>query len=70
MKDSFHMSSTKLNSSSVRVILFLFVSIRKIRVRYLTFSKKVSGLFGLKISLQYMTVTRSSVSERLMMLWV
>ena len=35
-----------------------------------TFSKNVSGFFGSKISLQVMTVTRSSVSERLMMLWV
>ena len=37
---------------------------------YFTGSKYVSGLFGLKISLQYITVTRFSVSERLMMLWV
>ena len=37
---------------------------------YFTGSKNVSGLFGSKTSLQYMTVTRSSVSERLMMLWV
>ena len=37
---------------------------------YLTGSKKVSGLPGSKTSLQYITVTRSSVSERLMMLWV
>ena len=37
---------------------------------HFTGSKKVSGLFGLKISLQYITVTKSSVSERLMMLWV
>ena len=35
-----------------------------------TFSKKVSGCFGLKISLHVITVTRSSVSERLMMLCV
>ena len=39
-------------------------------IRYFTGSKKVSGLLGLKISLQYITVTRSSVSERLMMLCV
>ena len=37
---------------------------------YFTGSKKVSGLFGLKISLQYITVTKSSVSERLMILCV
>ena len=35
-----------------------------------TGSKKVSGRSGLKISLQYITVTRSSVSLRLIMLWV
>ena len=35
-----------------------------------TGSKKVSGLFGSKISLQVITVTRSSVSLRLMMLCV
>ena len=35
-----------------------------------TFSKKVSGRLGLKISLQYMTVTRSSVSLKLMILCV
>ena len=35
-----------------------------------TFSKNVSGLLGSKISLQYITVTRFSVSLKLMMLWV
>ena len=35
-----------------------------------TGSKKVSGCLGLKISLQVITVTRFSVSDRLMMLWV
>ena len=35
-----------------------------------TGSKYVSGRLGLNISLQYITVTRSCVSERLMMLWV
>ena len=35
-----------------------------------TGSKYVSGLEGLKSSLQYMTVTRFSVWLRLMMLWV
>ena len=35
-----------------------------------TGSKKVSGLFGSKTSLQVITVTRSSVSLRLMMLCV
>ena len=35
-----------------------------------TFSKNVSGLFGSNTSLQVMTVTRSSVSDRLIMLWV
>ena len=35
-----------------------------------TFSKNVSGLFGSKISLQVITVTKSSVSLRLMMLCV
>ena len=35
-----------------------------------TGSKKVSGWLGLKISLQVITVTRFSVSDRLMMLWV
>ena len=39
-------------------------------INYLTTSKKVSGLFGSKISLQYITVTRFSVPERLMMLCV
>ena len=39
-------------------------------IAYFTGSKNVSGLLGLKTSLQYITVTRSSVSERLMMLWV
>ena len=40
-----------------------------IRSSYTT-SKKVSGLFGSNTSLQVMTVTRSSVSDRLMMLCV
>lgn len=35
-----------------------------------TFSKKVSGLFGSNTSLQVITVTRSSVSDRLTMLCV
>ncbi len=35
---------------------------------FTTGSKYVSGWLGSKISLQYITVTRSSVSERLMML--
>ena len=35
-----------------------------------TFSKKVSGPPGSNTSLQYITVTKSSVSERLMMLCV
>ena len=35
-----------------------------------TFSKKVSGRPGLNTSLQYITVTKSSVSERLMILCV
>ena len=35
-----------------------------------TFSKNVSGRFGLKISLHVITVTKSSVSERLTMLCV
>ena len=35
-----------------------------------TFSKKVSGRPGSNTSLQYITVTKSSVSERLMMLCV
>ena len=35
-----------------------------------TTSKKVSGRFGSKDSLAHMRVTRSSVSDRLMMLWV
>ncbi len=39
-------------------------------ILYLTGSKKVSGFSGLNISLQYITVTRFSVSERLMMLCV
>ena len=39
-------------------------------VEFHTGSKNVSGFSGLKISLQYITVTRSSVSERFMMLWV
>ena len=46
------------------------VAIVCFKVHYSTGSKYVSGLFGLKISLQYITVTRFSVSERLMMLWV
>ena len=37
---------------------------------YLTGSKNVSGLFGLKISLQYITVTRSSESLRFIILCV
>lgn len=41
-----------------------------LNVSYLTTSKKVSGRPGSKISLQYITVTKSSVSERLMMLCV
>ena len=43
------------------VFLYVFLS---------TFSKNVSGRVGSKHSLQYITVTRSSVSDRLMMLWV
>ena len=39
-------------------------------VKAYTFSKKVSGRPGLNTSLQYITVTKSSVSERLMMLCV
>ena len=35
-----------------------------------TGSKKVSGRLGSKISLQYITVTRSCVSDKLMILWV
>ena len=37
---------------------------------YYTFSKKVSGWVGSKISFAHMTVTRFSVSDRLMMLCV
>ena len=37
---------------------------------YYTTSINVSGLPGSNISLQYITVTRFSLSERLMMLWV
>ena len=39
-----------------------------LNVSYLTTSKKVSGRPGSNTSLQYITVTKSSVSERLMML--
>ena len=39
-------------------------------LNYYTTSKKVSGFSGLNISLQYITVTKFSVSERLMMLCV
>lgn len=39
-----------------------------ISIHCTTGSKKVSGRSGSNVSLQYITVTRSSVSERLMML--
>jgi hypothetical protein len=37
---------------------------------YSTISKKVSGFAGSKASLAHITVTRFSVSERLIILWV
>lgn len=53
---------------------FKFAVVGKMDVCIISFhftgSKNVSGWLGLKISLQYITVTRSSVGERLMMLWV
>ena len=48
----------------------LFVFLLPYLVLRHTFSKYVSGFCGSKISLQYITVTRFSVSDRLMMLCV
>ena len=48
-------------------LLFLLVSYCP---KFQTFSKNVSGFFGSKTSLQVMTVTKSSVSDSLIMLCV
>ena len=47
-----------------------FKSVDVAKITHYTGSPKVSGLLGLKISLQVITVTRFSVSLRLMILCV
>ena len=49
-------------------IVFHIILLLTTSIFFYTGSKKVSGWFGLKISLQVITVTRFSVSDRLMML--
>ena len=63
--------STLLTLDIVQTSLTLFSLNRNVNCyRYFIGSKNVSGFSGLNTSLQYITVTRSSVWERLMMLWV
>ena len=49
-------------------VVFHIILLSTTSIFFYTGSKKVSGWFGLKISLQVITVTRFSVSDRLMML--
>ena len=66
--DDFRACAYDYQKFEATVVLEGYVAIVCFQFHYSTGSKYVSGLLGLKISLQYITVTRFSVSERLMML--
>ena len=69
--DDFGAGSHDNQEFQLAVVGKFHVGVICLYLHYLTtFSPKVSGWFGSKDSLAHMTVTRFSVCERLMMLWV